>query len=67
MVELFFNMTNLRQATIGAVEGVARGAGNEFLISIDMRFATKGHTLLGLPEVGGVLYHAPEGASTCLD
>ncbi|TGO31569.1 hypothetical protein BHYA_0520g00040 [Botrytis hyacinthi] len=51
-IELLFNMTNLQQITIGAVEGVARGAGNEFLVSLDMRFATKTHTLLGQPEIG---------------
>ncbi|KAF7959264.1 hypothetical protein EAE96_002778 [Botrytis aclada] len=46
-IELLFNMTNLQQITIGAVEGVARGAGNEFLVSLDMH-----HTLLGQPEIG---------------
>ncbi|KAF7911610.1 hypothetical protein BELL_0728g00030 [Botrytis elliptica] len=51
-IELLFNMTNLQQITIGAIEGVARGAGNEFLVSLDMRFATKTHTLLGQPEIG---------------
>lgn len=34
------------------MEGVARGAGNEILVSLDMRFATKTHTLLGQPEIG---------------
>ncbi|CCF42241.1 enoyl-CoA hydratase/isomerase [Colletotrichum higginsianum] len=38
--------------TIGAVEGRARGAGNEFLLALDMRFATKTETLLGQIEVG---------------
>ncbi|GFF79923.1 hypothetical protein CNMCM8927_000699 [Aspergillus lentulus] len=51
-IELLYNMTNLPQVTIAAVEGIARGAGNEFLISLDIRFATKAHTLLGQPEVG---------------
>ncbi|KAH9204004.1 enoyl-CoA hydratase/isomerase family protein [Leptodontidium sp. 2 PMI_412] len=51
-VEVLNNMTNLRQATIGAVEGRARGAGNEFLVSIDMRFATKAESVFGQPEVG---------------
>lgn len=51
-MELFYNITNLRQATIGAVEGRARGAGNELLVSIDMRFATKADSLFGQPEVG---------------
>ncbi|KAL5319760.1 hypothetical protein ACEPPN_012817 [Leptodophora sp. 'Broadleaf-Isolate-01'] len=51
-IHLFNNMTNLRQTTIGLVSGVARGAGNELLVSLDMRFATKTHTFLGQPEVG---------------
>ncbi|KAH7063833.1 enoyl-CoA hydratase/isomeras-like protein [Paraphoma chrysanthemicola] len=50
--ELLHNMTNLNQVTIGAVNGVARGAGNEFLVSLDMRFAVKSHTRLGQPEIG---------------
>ena len=45
-------MTNLQQTTIGVVSGVVRGGGNEFLVSLDMRFASKPHTLLGQPEVG---------------
>lgn len=47
-----FNISSLPQITIGVVEGVARGAGNELLVSLDMRFATKTHTLLGQPEIG---------------
>ncbi|KAF6842502.1 enoyl-CoA hydratase [Colletotrichum musicola] len=38
---LMWNVSNLPQVTIGAVEGRARGAGNEFLMALDMRFATK--------------------------
>ncbi|KAF2027930.1 hypothetical protein EK21DRAFT_102147 [Setomelanomma holmii] len=45
-------MTNLNQVTIGAVNSVARGAGNESLISLDMRFAVKAHTRRGQPEIG---------------
>ncbi|OHW97492.1 enoyl-hydratase [Colletotrichum incanum] len=37
--------------TIGAVEGRARGAGNEFLLALDMRFATKKETQFGQIEV----------------
>jgi enoyl-CoA hydratase/carnithine racemase len=49
---LLHNITTLRQVTIGAVEGRARGAGAEFLGALDMRFATRTETLLGQPEVG---------------
>lgn len=45
-------MTNLPQVTIGAVNGVARGGGNEFLVSLDMRFAVKSHSRFGQPELG---------------
>ncbi|WP_420638207.1 enoyl-CoA hydratase/isomerase family protein [Candidatus Poriferisocius sp.] len=37
-------------ATIGMINGVARGGGSEFLLSLDMRFAGP-RTLLGQPEV----------------
>lgn len=47
-----FNISTLPQVTIGAVEGRARGAGNELLVALDMRFATKNDTLIGQPEVG---------------
>ncbi|KAJ4982583.1 enoyl-CoA hydratase [Stagonosporopsis vannaccii] len=50
--ELLHNMTNLNQVTIGAVNGVARGGGNEFLVSLDMRFAVKSHSRFGQPEIG---------------
>ncbi|KAH8658982.1 ClpP/crotonase-like domain-containing protein [Ilyonectria robusta] len=50
-VELMFNISNLPQVTIGVVEGRARGAGNEFLMALDMRFATTSETLFGQIEV----------------
>ncbi|KAI9170536.1 putative enoyl-CoA hydratase/isomerase YngF [Paramyrothecium foliicola] len=48
---LLYNISTLPQVTIGAIEGRARGAGAEFLSSLDMRFATKLDTLIGQPEV----------------
>ncbi|KAF4775379.1 hypothetical protein HER10_EVM0009833 [Colletotrichum scovillei] len=48
--------------TIGAVEGRARGAGNEFLVSLDMRFATKAESLFGQPEVGSGLFPGGGGS-----
>ncbi|KAH7139907.1 ClpP/crotonase-like domain-containing protein [Dactylonectria estremocensis] len=48
---LLYNISALPQVTIGAVDGIARGAGNELLVSLDMRFATK-RSVLGQPEVG---------------
>jgi enoyl-CoA hydratase/carnithine racemase len=49
---LMFDISNLPQVTIGAVDGRARGAGNEFLLALDMRFATTKESLFGQIEVG---------------
>jgi enoyl-CoA hydratase/carnithine racemase len=50
------------KASIGVVEGIARGGGSEFLLSLDMRFAARGRALLGQPEVAlGIL---PGGSGT---
>ncbi|KAF7555572.1 hypothetical protein G7Z17_g2053 [Cylindrodendrum hubeiense] len=59
---LIYNVSTLHQVTIGAVEGRARGAGNEFLVALDMRFATKTDTLFGQPEVGTGLFPGGGGS-----
>jgi len=52
----------LSKVTIGVVEGIARGGGSEFLLSLDMRFGALGRCLLGQPEVAlGIL---PGGSGT---
>lgn len=49
-------------ATIGMVEGRARGGGSEFLLSLDMRFAAIGRAWFGQPEVAvGII---PGGSGT---
>ena len=49
-------------ATIGAIEGRARGGGSEFLLSLDLRFGAIGRCVLGQPEVAlGIL---PGGSGT---
>jgi enoyl-CoA hydratase/carnithine racemase len=49
-------------ATIGAIEGRARGGGSEFLLSLDMRFGAIGRCVLAQPEVAlGIL---PGGSGT---
>jgi len=59
MVERF---RKLPFATIGMVEGRARGGGSEFLLSLDMRFAAEGRALFGQPEVAlGII---PGGSGT---
>jgi len=59
MVERFRTMP---KATIGVVEGRARGGGSEFLLSLDMRFGALGHAVLAQPEVAlGII---PGGSGT---
>ncbi|KAJ7625878.1 ClpP/crotonase-like domain-containing protein [Roridomyces roridus] len=62
---LLWNISQLPQATIAMVEGRARGIGNEFLMSCDMRFSTTSPSVLfaqlensfGLnPGCGGAMY-----------
>src|SRR6059036_564189 len=59
MVDRFRTMP---KATIGKIEGRARGGGSEFLLSLDMRFAALGRAVLAQPEVAlGIL---PGGTGT---
>ena len=56
------DVRNLPQVTIGKLAGFARGAGNEFLMSLDMRFAAIGRSGQAQPEVQmGIL---PGGGGT---
>lgn len=48
---LFSRFSRLPQVTIGELRGRARGAGSEFLLALDMRFASREQALLGQPEV----------------
>jgi enoyl-CoA hydratase/carnithine racemase len=59
MVDRFRTMP---KATIGLVEGRARGGGSEFLLSLDMRFGALGRAVLAQPEVAlGII---PGGSGT---
>lgn len=59
MVDRFRTMP---KATIGQIEGRARGGGSEFLLSLDMRFAALGRAILAQPEVAlGII---PGGSGT---
>jgi enoyl-CoA hydratase/carnithine racemase len=59
MVERFRLMP---KATIGKIEGRARGGGSELLLSLDMRFAALGRAILAQPEVAfGII---PGGGAT---
>lgn len=48
---LFSRYSRLPQVTIGELRGRARGAGSEFLLALDMRFASRERAVLGQPEV----------------
>ncbi len=59
MVERFRTMP---KATIGKIEGRARGGGSELLLSLDMRFGALGKAILSQPEVAvGII---PGGSGT---
>jgi enoyl-CoA hydratase/carnithine racemase len=61
-IELYQRYRSLPQVTIAKVAGRARGGGNEFLLTLDMRFAATGRAWFGQPEVSlGIL---PGGGGT---
>ena len=49
-------------ASIGKIAGIARGGGSEFLLSLDMRFAASGPTLLSQPEVALGIFPTGSGS-----
>lgn len=58
---LFSRFSRLPQVTIGELQGRARGAGSEFLLALDMRFASRERGLLGQPEVAVGLHPGAGG------
>ena len=49
---LLRRVSEMRQITIAQVEGIARGAGSEFALACDMRFASREHAVFGQIEAG---------------
>lgn len=49
---LFRRVSEMRQITIAQIEGVARGAGSEFALACDMRFASRERAVFGQIEAG---------------
>jgi len=49
---LFRRLSTSRLVTIAQVEGRVRGAGNEFVLACDMRFAARESAIFGHPEAG---------------
>jgi enoyl-CoA hydratase/carnithine racemase len=55
-ITLYQRYRSLPQITIAKVAGRTRGGGNEFLLTLDMRFAATGRAWFGQPEVSlGIL------------
>ncbi len=52
----------LPMAAIGKIAGIARGGGSEFLLSLDMRFAAIGPTMLSQPEVALGIFPTGSGS-----
>jgi enoyl-CoA hydratase/carnithine racemase len=49
---LFRHLSASRLVTIAQIEGRVRGAGSEFVLACDMRFAARNSAIFGQPEVG---------------
>ncbi|MEW1751667.1 enoyl-CoA hydratase/isomerase family protein [Streptomyces angustmyceticus] len=49
---LFRKLSEVPAVTIAKLRGRARGAGSEFLLACDMRFASRENAVVGQPEVG---------------
>ncbi|MEW2290217.1 enoyl-CoA hydratase/isomerase family protein [Streptomyces sp. NPDC047841] len=49
---LLTRLTKLPLATISSIRGIARGAGSEFLLATDMRFASREKAVIGQFEIG---------------
>jgi enoyl-CoA hydratase/carnithine racemase len=61
-VLLMERIRKLPKLTIGAIAGIARGGGSEFLLSLDVRFAARTKTRFAQPEVAlGII---PGGGGT---
>jgi len=51
-VDLLVRLSKLSAVTISAIRGRARGAGSEFVLACDIRFASRERAVLGQMEVG---------------
>jgi enoyl-CoA hydratase/carnithine racemase len=51
-VDILVRLSKLPVVTISAIRGIARGAGSEFVLATDIRFASREKAVLGQMEVG---------------
>jgi enoyl-CoA hydratase/carnithine racemase len=51
-LDLLVRLSRAPVLSIASIRGRARGAGSEFILACDMRFASRENTLVGQPEVG---------------
>jgi enoyl-CoA hydratase/carnithine racemase len=51
-VDVLVRLSHVPAVTISAIRGIARGAGSEFVLATDMRFASLEKAILGQMEVG---------------
>ncbi|SCG74849.1 enoyl-CoA hydratase/isomerase family protein [Micromonospora inositola] len=51
-LDLTARLSRAPVVSIAAIRGRARGAGSEFVLACDLRFASRENTVLGQPEVG---------------
>ena len=51
-VDITVRISKLSAVTISAIRGIARGAGSEFVLATDIRFASREKAILGQMEVG---------------
>jgi enoyl-CoA hydratase/carnithine racemase len=52
LMDTFVRLTKSPVVSIAKIRGCVRGVSSEFVLSCDMRFASRENTLLGQPEVG---------------
>jgi enoyl-CoA hydratase/carnithine racemase len=55
-IDLTTRLSRLAAISIACIRGRARGAGSEFALACDMRFASREKALLGQPEVAAGVY-----------
>ena len=60
---LFRHLSAGRLVTIAQIEGRVRGAGSEFVLACDMRFAARETAILGQPEPGLGVISGPRARS----